>query len=398
MNDPKSIRPQPARTHEPRDIENELAQLRRQHESVLDAIGDGIQGLDADGKILFENPSAARLLGRAPGELLGQSVRETMCHSHPNESTECPIDATFRDGRARRVRGDLFRRKDGSGFPVDYSVTPMENERGKMTGALIVFRDATETKKHEAQSVRARRIESIGKLAGGVAHDMGNALNPIFMAVDLFKRKVSDPGDIELLEIIETSARRGTEMVRQMVSFADGIEGRRVIIHPAQLLREIEKIVGATFPKSITVATSATEELPALRGDPAELHDALLHLCTNARATLTGGGTLTLTATHAHLDAGFAAENPPAQPGHFIVIEVAESSAAQEVSGRMCLPFFEMGKAAQTARIGLTTAHAIVKSHGGFILVENESERGKIFRIHLPAEADDAHRISPTAP
>ena len=293
MNRTTSTQPKPATTQEPRDIEAELAQLRRQHDLILHAIGDGIHGVDADGKILFENPAAARLLGRAPGELLGQPAH----HAKPG-GAECPIDATFRDGRARRVCGDVFRRKDGTGFPVDYAVTPMENERGKMTGALVVFRDVTEAKELEAQSRRARRIESIGKLAGGVAQDIGDALSPILEVVALFKRKMRDPDDLELLEIVETGARRGTEMVRQMRSFTDGIDGQRVIIHPSQLLRGIAKEADETSPGSIVVSAATPAELPTLLGDPAELHQALHILCANARNAMPEGQKLKIGRAH----------------------------------------------------------------------------------------------------
>ena len=375
------------------DIEMQLAQLQRRHDLLLNTIDDGVHGVDADGNILFENRAAAQLLGRVPGELLGQPAHTALHHTKADGSSydiaECPIDASFRDGRARRVCGDAFWRKDGSALPVDYSVTPMENDGGKITGTLVVFRDITRAKKLEAQFLRAQRIESIGMLAGGIAHDLNNILGPILMSVDLFKGRMTEPNDLDLLETVETSARRGAEMVKQVLSFARGIEGQRMLIRPAQLLREFEKIAGETFPKSISVAVSSREDLPAMLGDPTQLHQVLLNLCVNARDAMPDGGRLTLTATQMHIDAQFAGMHPHAMPGTYLVIEVADTGTGMppEIVAQMFNPFFTTKETGHGTGIGLSTSLAIVKSHGGFILVESAPGRGSVIRVFLPPDA-----------
>ena len=370
------------------------ARLKQHFDLVLGAIAEGILGVDLDGTITFANSAARRLLQWDDDALIGRQAHGTMrragAGAPADNSPDRPIDATFRDGNVRQVKGDFFLRKDGTEFPVDYSVTPIEYERGGITGALVVFRDVTEERKLEAQFLRAQRIESIGALTGGIAHDLNNILGPILMAVDLFKMRLHDPGDLDLLGTVESSARRGAEIVRQVLSFARGFEGQRVIIRPVHLLREMEKIAAETFPKSIVVSTSEDDSVGTLVGDPTLLHQVLLNLCVNARDAMPEGGRLRLSASHEAIDEQFAAMHPHAKPGSYIVIEVADSGMGMrpEVAGKIFDPFFTTKEIGKETGIGLSAVLAIVKSHGGFVIVESTPDCGTAFRVYLPPDAE----------
>ena len=375
-------------------LDHPFAQLHRQHELVLATIVEGVLGVDREGAITFANCAATRLLKWQEPELIGRHAHATI-HSgtidgQPDLPFDSPIDATFRDGNVRRVQGDAFLRKDGTEFPVDYSITPVENERGIITGALVVFRDVTKERKLEAQFLRAQRIESIGALASGIAHDLNNILGPIMMAVDLFKMRMHDQNDLNLLGTLESNTRRGAEIVRQVLSFARGFEGQRVIIRPLHLLCEIQKIASETFPKSIIVSTEANDDVGTLVGDPTLLHQVLLNLCVNARDAMPAGGRLRLSSSHAVIDEQFAAMHPHAKPGSYIVIEVADTGVGMrpEVVAKIFDPFFTTKEIGKGTGIGLSAALAIVKSHGGFVIVESAPDCGTVFRVYLPPDAE----------
>jgi CheY-like chemotaxis protein len=216
-------------------------------------------------------------------------------------------------------------------------------------------------------------------------------LGPIIMAVDLFKLKMTDPGELELLDTVAVSARRGADMVRQVLSFARGLEGQRTLIRPLQLMREVQRIARDTFPKDITSHISSPEDLWNLLGDPTQLHQVLLNLCVNARDAMPEGGRLTLSASNQRIDSQFAAMHPDAQPGVYVALEVADTGAGMtpEVLEKIYEPFFTTKEIGKGTGLGLSTTLAIVRSHNGFMSVESVPRKGTKFRVHLPAELDD---------
>ena len=181
------------------------------------------------------------------------------------------------------------RRKDGTVFPVEIGLGSIETGEGLMIAAAV--RDITERRNAERQANRARRLESIGTLAGGIAHDLNNALTPILLTLDLLKQQY--PTEHETLDTVEHSANHAAEMVRHLLAFAKGSEGKRLSLAPRRLLEEMEKIVKGTFPKNIQVRLRVPKELPTVLGDATQLHQVLLNLCVNARDAMPEGGTLT---------------------------------------------------------------------------------------------------------
>ncbi len=247
--------------------------------------------------------------------------------------------------------------------------------------------DITERKNLEQRLLRAQRMESIGTLAGGIAHNLNNVLAPIIMSLDLFKMRFPDPESRELLGIISTNAQRGADMVRQVLSFARGVEGPRTEAQPGDLIREIEKIANETFPKDIVVRTNVPAGLRPVLGDATQLHQVLLNLCVNARDAMPGGGTLTLSAEDLAIDEDFAGMNPDAQAGQHVLVRIEDSGTGipPDVIGKIFDPFFTTKEVGKGTGLGLSTSFAIVKSHGGFIRVESQPGKGTCFKVHLPA-------------
>jgi len=282
-----------------------------------------------------------------------------------------------------------FLRKDGSSVAILIGAAAFEDE--PEAGVSFVV-DLTERKRLEEQSLRSQRIESIGTLAGGIAHDLNNSLGPIIMSIAVLKMKFLDFESQELLAIIASSAQRGADMVRQVLSFARGVEGRRMDVQVKHLLAEIEKIANDTFPKNIYIRTIVPNDLWTVLGDPTQLHQVLLNLCVNARDAMPNGGTLTLSAENLNLDQQYAASswNLESKPGHYVYIQVTDSGTGipPEMIEKIFDPFFTTKMLGKGTGLGLSTSLAILKSHGGFIRVQSEPGKGTTFRVYIPGQTE----------
>jgi two-component system, cell cycle sensor histidine kinase and response regulator CckA len=263
----------------------------------------------------------------------------------------------------------------------------VRDEQGRPKSMLMVNTNVTEKKKFEAQLLRVQRMESIGTLAGGIAHDLNNVLTPILMAVDLLKDPPDEDARRDLLTTIEESTERGAEMVRQILSFARGMEGRRVLVQIKHLVRDLEKVIGSTLPKSIAVGVRLARELWPLLGDPTQLYQVLMNLCVNARDAMPGGGRLTLAAENRWLDETAARAHPDARPGPYVQLRVADTGTGipPAILDRIFDPFFTTKEIGKGTGLGLSTVLGIVRGHGGFLTVASEVGRGTEFTICLPA-------------
>jgi two-component system cell cycle sensor histidine kinase/response regulator CckA len=249
-----------------------------------------------------------------------------------------------------------------------------------------------ERKRIEAQLLRTQRMESIGTLAGGIAHDLNNILTPILMAVQLLRERVSDPGTLRLIDTLETSARRGANIVRQVLTFARGVEGEHIPIQPKHLISNMEKMLTQTFPKSIEIRSELPRNLWMVIGDPTHFDQVLLNLCVNARDAMPDGGTLTIRAQNTIIDEHYVRLNLDARPGPYVVIEIADNGHGipPHLLDKIFEPFFTTKDVGKGTGLGLSTVIAIVKSHKGFIHVYSEPGNGTSFKVFLPAQ-ESAH-------
>ncbi len=360
----------------------------REQAALIDDARDAIMVCDLAHRITFWSRGAERLYGWTTDEAKGR-VLETLFKVDPARLAEA--DHTVREhgawtGELRKVAKTL------RVLTVDARWTLLRDERGEARSLLLIDTDATERKRLEEQFLRAQRMESLGTLAGGIAHDLNNLLAPITMGVDLLKHL--EPGDSpeEILSTIERSARRGAELVKQVLSFARGVEGARVSVHFGHLLRELRAIVSNTFPKNVQMDVQVQSDLWLVAGDPTQLQQVLLNLCVNARDAMPGGGTISLKASNLVLDAQYSAMNRQVSPGRYVELQVSDTGMGipPEIIDRIFEPFFTTKDVGQGTGLGLSTAIGIVRSHGGFMNVASEPKRGATFKIYLPAlEAHD---------
>ncbi|MGJ8644714.1 MAG: PAS domain-containing protein [Luteolibacter sp.] len=371
--------------------EKELQRSEANYRSLVESASDGILVSDMEGKLLDVNAAGCSMFGYSYQEMIGMSNVEII--SPEEQDRVIPEMAKLKVGEVMRTEWKT-RRKDGSIFPSEVSVTALPDGR-----ALGIVRDMTERKKLEQQFLRAQRMESIGTLAGGIAHDLNNALAPILMSLDLLKLKFTDPGSQELIGVIGTSARRGAEMVRQVLSFARGVEGEKNEVRLETLLREVEKFANDTFMKSIEVSLDISPDLRIVEGDVTQLHQVLVNLCVNARDAMQDGGRLKLSAENHVLDVHYVGMNIGTKPGPYVLIQVEDSGVgmSQEVMDKIFDPFFTTKDVGSGTGLGLSTSQAIIKSHGGFIRVYSEEGQGTMFNIYLPAGIGEGETPAETA-
>jgi PAS domain S-box-containing protein len=256
--------------------------------------------------------------------------------------------------------------------------------------------DITERKLLETQVLQNQRLESIGTLAGGISHDLNNVFAPIMMAGDLLTDKVPDKDSAQLLDVIAASARRGAELVRQILLFARGMEGPRVAVNPTALFAEIRTFLESTLPKSIRVNFEIASGVTAISGDPVQLHQMLLNLAVNARDAMPSGGRLAFSASPASVSASSPRPHPDAVPGDFVRIDISDTGSGipDILKGQIFDPFFTTKGVGRGSGLGLSTARSIVKAHCGFITFVSTEGIGTTFSIFLPtAEAGLARPV-----
>ena len=365
----------------------------REQAALLDKAQDAILVRTLDHHLTYWNKSAERIYGWTAAEALGRSGRELL-YADP-----APFDqATAKMLAAGEWIGELVhKRKDGASITVESRWTLLRDDEGRPKSVLSINTDITERKKIEQQFLRAQRMESIGTLAGGIAHDLNNLLAPITMGADLLLMFDPNPRSLPVIENMKRSARRGSDLVKQVLSFARGIEGTRVALPALHIIREVEAIAVNTFPKNIAITAEAAPDLWLTLADPTQLNQVLLNLCVNARDAMPDGGRLELQARNVEIDAQYAAMNQGAAPGHYIVIQVTDNGTGmpQAIIDRIFEPFFTTKELGKGSGLGLATVLGIVRSHGGFLNVYSEPGKGTTFKVYLPAKLPGENDAAP---
>jgi PAS domain S-box-containing protein len=348
-----------------------------------------------DQRITFWNSGAERLYGWKANEVIDRSIGDVM-YVDPKDR-EGPLQTLIAAGE---FRGELKQvTKDGREVIVEGRATIVRNPDGTPRSVLSINTDITEQKKLETHLLRSQRLESIGTLASGVAHDLNNILTPILMCAQTLRGDLGEADRQSAISLIEQSAHRGAEVVKQVLTFARGVEGKRVLIKPSHLIEEMIDIARKTFPQSIDISSQYPEDLWSLEGDPTQLHQVLLNFSINARDAMPEGGSVVIAAENFNVDEQYASMAPEAKPGPHVLLRVTDTGQGmpRQVLDKIFDPFFTTKEVGKGTGLGLSTAIGIVKSHRGFISVYSEVGRGTTFKIFLPAKVgDEAWRESET--
>ena len=355
----------------------------REQAALLDNANDAIYVMALDFTILFWNRGAERTYGWTSGEALNRKTAELLAVDLA--AAEALIAVLFKQESWSGERWQMT--KDGRKVEVFSRLTLVRDKQGQPQSVFAINTDITEKRQLEAQFLRAQRLESIGALASGIAHDLNNVLAPILMGAPLLREMSNDETSRQLLKTMESSALRGAAIVRQVLTFARGVEGERVALQPRHLLREMEGIAKETFPKSIRIESDVASDLWPVLGDSTQLHQVLMNLCVNARDAMPGGGVLTLGAANIVLTKETAGKIPGAQPGSYVCLRVIDTGTGipPEIEAKIFEPFFTTKGAGKGTGLGLSTVVGIVRSHGGFVRVASKVGQGSTFELYLPA-------------
>jgi PAS domain S-box-containing protein len=369
----------------------------REQASLLDKAQDAIMVRDLAERIIYWNHSAERIYGWLSAEAIGRKA-EDLLFQKPSpqflEAQRLVMQKGEWAGELQQVD------RHGRTVIVQSRWTLVRDDAGHPKSKLVINTDVTARRQLEEQLLRAQRLESLGMLVGGIAHDLNNALVPVLIGAEMLKSVALPEDMVEVLSTMSTSAARGADMVQQVLTFARGGSSDVTSVRVDHLVKEMGRIIGDTFPKTIRCRVKVARDSWPVAAVATQLHQVLMNLCLNARDAMERGGTLTLSTKNTVLDETEAAAQPGAKAGRYLCLSVADTGAgiAAEHLSQIFQPFFTTKAHGKGTGLGLSTSLTIVKNHGGFVTVESKPGHGTDIKVFLPAAETPAAPEAPTAP
>jgi len=364
--------------------QHRVAEQLREQAALLESAPDAICVIDLDARIVYWNKSAERLYGWSASEAVGTIAHDLLFKEEtqrPNHAFKTILTGREWEGELRQIT------KTGGEIIVQSRWTLLHDSEGAPKSILVINTDISEKKDLEAQFLRAQRLESVGRLAGGIAHDLNNVLSPILMIAPLLQSKLTAEDDRKMLEIVETSARRGADLVRQILSFSRGGDGSEGLVQIKILINEQVNVARQTFPPAIEIRSRVANDLHPVVGNATQLFQVLMNLCVNSRDAMPNGGTLLLEAENVLFDSEYVRRHPEAQRGPHVLVTVSDTGVGirPEIIDKIFSSFFTTKKQGKGTGLGLSTVLTIVKNHRGHLRVTSTVGEGATFKIYLPA-------------
>jgi two-component system, cell cycle sensor histidine kinase and response regulator CckA len=378
-----------------KQTETALQESEERYRSVVMGLREGVVVQDAQGQILTCNRSAETILGLSEAQMMGRSSFDPRWRSiHEDGSlfsdAEHPSMITLSTGRPCVDVMMGVHKPDGSlSWLIVNSQPLMTPGEARPYAVVASFVDITERKQMEAQLLRVQRLESIGTLASGIAHDLNNVLTPILASSQLLliKHPDLDTQSQRLLKMLESSARRGAALVKQILTFAKGADSRPSPIDLRSIVTDAVLFCQQTFSRTIVISVEMPEDdMPMVLGDATQLHQVLMNLCLNARDAMLEGGNLSIAVQEQMIDHITESYRTHAQK-QYVVLTVKDSGTGipSEAIDRIFDPFFTTKTADKGTGLGLSTAARIIQNHSGFITIDSKLDQGSEFRVFLPA-------------
>ncbi len=375
-------------------IERKRGELAlRESQTKLQLIADSTPEIIAlfdlkERKLAYVNRQVQKILGYSP-EQLQQIPLSSL--AHPDDLAKLvEIDRGMESLKLGEVIEVVYRVKHANGewrwLSSEITVL-LHGEENGVQQALSATRDITEKKRLEEQFLRMQRLESIGALASGIAHDLNNWLAPIMLSLHTLQQRFTDANSQKWLSLIRKSAERSRDLIDQVLTFAKGTAGERAPLGTSNIITDVAKIVREILPGDISLDLNLPEDLWSVIGDATQVHQVMMNLCINARDAMPEGGKLMITAANRILDEDDVRVNNGVKPGRFVEISVTDTGTGMslELMDRVFEPFFTTKENGLGSGLGLSTALGIVRSHGGFINVTSAVGKGSQFRVYLPA-------------
>jgi PAS domain S-box-containing protein len=380
---PSAVRRAVAEAHE-MSRRQQAEETIRDQAALLDKAQDAILVRDLEDRILYWNKSAERMYGWTATEALGRNANELLYRGESPGLTRANKQVLAEGewvGELQQIT------KDGKPITVESRWTLVRDKNGGPKSKLVINTDITERKKLETQFRRAQRLETIGALTGGIAHDLNNILMPIMLGTQFLSQEVTSASGQSILNTMRASATRGSEMIKQILAFARGVGGQPAILEMRLLFGEMEALARETFPRTISLDVTVAADVHPVIGNATQLHQVLLNLCINARDAMPSGGSLSLRAENVMLEKTVPRLHPEPVSGPFVALIVSDSGHGipPDVLDRVFEPFFTTKEPGKGTGLGLSTVQGIVKNHGGFLDVSSEVGKGTTFKVFLPA-------------
>jgi PAS domain S-box-containing protein len=372
---------------ERRQYQDELRESERRFQSMLSNLELLAMTLDCDGHITYCNDHLLRLTGWTREELIGRDWFATFIPEDTLESMHATFAALLTDAPASWHHENDLLTRSGKRLRMQWNNSVLRALSGEVIGAASIGEDITERRNLEQQMLRAQRLDGLGTLAGGIAHDLNNLLMPILMGATLLRRLEINPQSLRAIDNIERSVKRGSDLVKQVLLFARGADVSRDEVQLPEIVSEVESIATSTFPKNIAFQVSLPPNLHAVSGDMTQLTQVLLNLCVNARDAMPRGGQISISASNTELSQRSALRSGASAGGPFVILEVTDSGEGmpREIIDRIFDPFFTTKKIGKGTGLGLSTLQGIVSNHGGFVNVASTVGEGTTFKVYLPA-------------
>lgn len=368
-----------------RDItERKRAEERlKEQAALLDSANDAIYVHDFEDTVLYWNRGAERLYGWESREVVGHKIPDLLRQASgaSSEPRRLLLEQDAWSGELTQTT------KTGKSLTVFSRWTLLRDEQKQPIRILAINADLSEKKLLEAKFLRAQRLEAVGALASGIAHDLNNILAPVLMAAPLLRSEVKHADSRAMLDTIESCAQRGADIIKQLLTFARGEGGPRVLLALRHLLRDLQKIIRETFPRDIRSQVEIHKDLWPVIGDATQIHQALMNLCVNARDAMPEGGKLTIEAKNMIVDELFAAMVQDAKAGPYVSVRITDTGTgiAPEILDKVFEPFFTTKGPGKGTGLGLATVLGILRGHQGFIRVDSRVGRGTTFELYFPA-------------
>jgi PAS domain S-box-containing protein len=371
-----------------RDITERMRAEERLHQlaAIVESSDDAITSLTLEGAIANWNPGAERLLGYAPPEVIGRAISLLVPPDRGEDVTQ--IHRKIRRGERLSLYETVFLHKDGTPTDVSLSLSSISDREGRIVGASMIAHDITGRKRLEARIRQAQKMEAIGTMAGGVAHDFNNILSTLagYTEIALDTIPPDNPAWQHLQEVLAAS-RRARDLVRQILLFSRQREQERKPVALHSTFREVMRLMRASLPATIEIRLDIDPGSGVVLADVTQMHQLLMNLCTNAEhAMRERGGTLEVQVKAVDVDPPLAEKHPPLTPGRYVRLMVRDTGRGMDTSvkDRIFDPFFTTKPAGEGTGLGLAVVHGIVVSHGGAIAVDSAPGRGAQFEVYLP--------------
>ncbi|OFY66800.1 MAG: hypothetical protein A3H98_12885 [Bacteroidetes bacterium RIFCSPLOWO2_02_FULL_36_8] len=369
-----------------KQVEKQLKDINNRFDRLVSQLNDIVWTASSDGSELIDiNDSFERVYGYSVEEFKKNPLLWLeMVHPDDKKIAEESSSELKRNGTASAEYRIV--RPDGEIKWILDRKSILYDEKGKIYQMGGIAKDITERKNLEKQLLHAQRMESIGTLAGGIAHDLNNVLSPVLLSVGILKEKLPDEQSQKMLRMVESSVQRGAELIKQVLLFARGVEGERSPTQVSHIINEVSSILKQTLSKTISLETEVSKNLPTVNADATQIHQVLMNLCVNASDAMPNGGKLEITAESIILDEQYARMNLQSRPGPYLLITVSDQGSGIPASNleRIFEPFFTTKGVGKGTGLGLSTVQAIIKSHKGFVKVYSEVGKGSVFKVYLP--------------